>query len=205
MKKLTVMFFALILLFSAQLSYAANDSNSTKYEKGTIRYHEFFDEAIANPGMPILVRQREQLKLKSIFKEVVKIEEGFIVYDKDEDRMSFQETKREKDERESFLIIISILVSILIIGLNIAIKRGHNLDFWLRILLILILVGLFVLAILTIKSFVFLAFALALFLSFIAVRNGDTELENKKEILAIMIVATYLLVAIHFAFLFVLA
>ncbi len=198
MKKLTVMFFALILLCSAQVS------EGKTIERKARKYHEFFDEAIANPGMPVLVRQFKELKLKSMFKEVIKIREGFIVYNEAENRIFYLETRREKDERESLLIIVSLLSLIFIIVLNIEIKRGYNLPFGLRFFLIFVVVGLFVLAALTINAFVFLAFALASFLSFVAVRNGDTKIENKKEILGIMIVVTYLSVALHFVFLFVL-
>ncbi len=100
--------------------------SETTVESEAIKYIDSFSQAIQSPGTPILVEQGEKVtKLKLVFKKLVEIEQHFIVYRVDSDKIYYF-VRMEKKEEPSYLILFSIVSIILMIISNILHNKGKD-------------------------------------------------------------------------------
>jgi|AntRauTorcE11897_2_1112592.scaffolds.fasta_scaffold53754_1 hypothetical protein len=88
-------------------------------------YIDLFDQAISNPGQEIIVEKKEEVvKLKPIFKKLVKITTKKIVYDDSSKTISFIEPKFSEKEEDSYLILFALASIVFMILSNILFKKN---------------------------------------------------------------------------------
>jgi hypothetical protein len=87
-------------------------------------YIDLFDQAISNPGQEIIVEKKEEVvKLKPIFRKLVKITTKKIVYDDSSKTISFIEPKFSEKEEDSYLILFALASIVFMILSNILFKK----------------------------------------------------------------------------------
>lgn len=224
MKKLILLFVFLPIISSAQVPLERNwdgdyqvaktiDSSNVVAEEAALKYIEMFSWAVNSPGELISVERNERiLKLKPVFKKLVEIEEFFIVYDSASEKISYLETKKEKEER-SYLILFSIASLILMIISNIFYKKEEEIFSFFSLLSLLffmiptvsvlnnfVFAGLVIITVFTVLVTVFLAASASASVTIYAsvtISNGKSGKAYKA-----MIWVYYILMAAHFILLF---
>lgn len=143
MKNLLVFFLFLLAttICSAQAKIQVNKEGVYKLKADTLewvdaeitahpealRYGLKISEAIQNPGEKILgERSEEILKLKPIFKKLVKVKEYFIVYNSQTKNIDYIEAAPIKREEPSYLILFSIASILLMVVSNILNKKEKD-------------------------------------------------------------------------------
>jgi len=88
-------------------------------------YTEFFPEAIANPNSRISVEESERIvKMTGLFKALKEVEEKGIIFNSDENKITFIEP--EKEEEESFVLIFAFVSVFFMLIANILFKIKNS-------------------------------------------------------------------------------
>ncbi|MFP4514579.1 MAG: hypothetical protein ACLFNO_01080 [Parcubacteria group bacterium] len=96
-------------------------------DEGARDYKSFFDEAINNPGTPITVEESEKIvKMKPVFKKLVKFKKTQILYNQEDKTISLIETEPQTKEEGSYIILFPILSLVFMIISYVLFKRRND-------------------------------------------------------------------------------
>jgi hypothetical protein len=102
------------------------ENTGIQVDQGAHHYLMRFSEAIEKPGDLILVmEEKKAFKLKLVFRKLVEVERGFIVYDDLEKRISYLKFKKTTEE-SSYLLLFGFASLILMIISNVLFKKGYK-------------------------------------------------------------------------------
>ncbi len=118
MKYLVVLLVLIVNFISVNAQEQYQEKGIT-VEENVKGYESYFDEAINNPGMAITVEEsKESVKLKPLFKKVIKVEKTQIFYNQEGNRISLIKPEPQFLEVNSYLIFFAVLSVVLMIISN---------------------------------------------------------------------------------------
>ena len=192
MKKLLalVLFLIVATICSAQMILEKNKDGEYRLSAQI----DLFDQAISNPGQEIIVEKKEEVvKLKPIFKKLVKITTKKIVYDDSSKTISFIEPKFSEKEEDSYLILFALASIVFMILSNILFKK-------IKIAAFAFAFAAFAFAAVFAAFAAFAAAAVAVFAVFAAIAAFAVESYKEYYISSIIY---YILMVIYLLFLFI--